>query len=99
MYILYISVCIIFPPPPPSLSQDALGQQLWLIMNQAAYLVTKEPNRVVTALRIIEREEKMDSLLTQALEEKGVPNTHLPGRPKKWKAKCMEMMETATANK
>ena len=68
-------------------------------MNQAAYLVTKEPSRVVAALRIIEREEKMDVLLKQALEEKGVPSSHLPGRPKKWKAKCMEMMETATANK
>jgi hypothetical protein len=68
-------------------------------VNQAAYLVTKEPNRVVAALRIIEREEKMDGLLQQALEEKGVPKTHLPGRPKNWKEKCMEMMETATTNK
>ena len=82
-----------------SLSQDALGQQLWLIVNEAAYLVTKEPSRVVAALRIIEREEKMDSMLKQALEEKGVPESHLPGRPKKWKEKCIQMMETATANK
>ena len=68
-------------------------------MNQAAYLVTKEPNRVVTALRVIEREEKMDGLLKQALEEKNVPSSHLPGRPKKWKEKCLQMMEASTANK
>ena len=87
------------PPPSHSHSQDSLGQQLWLIMNEAAYLVTKEPQRVVSALRIIEREEKMDSLLEKALEEKNVPSSHLPGRPKKWKEKCMQMMETATTNK
>lgn len=62
-------------------------------------MVTKEPNRVVTALRIIEREEKMDNLLKEALEEKGVPSSHLPGRPKAWKNKCMEMMASATNNK
>ena len=54
---------------------------------------------MVAALRIIEREEKMDSMLKQVLEEKGVPESHLPGRPKKWKEKCIQMMETATANK
>ena len=70
-----------------------------MIVSEAAYLVTKEPHKVVTALRIIEREEKMDALLKQALEEKGVPPAHLPGRPKKWKEKCLQMMETATTNK
>ena len=41
----------------------------------------------------------MDGLLKQALEEKGIPSTYLPGRPKKWKDKCMEIMKTATANR
>lgn len=38
--------------------QDALGQHLWLVMHQTTKLVASEPRKVVTALRIIEREER-----------------------------------------
>ena len=39
-------------------SQENLGQSLWMTMNAATLLVMESPAQVVTALRIIEREER-----------------------------------------
>ena len=39
-------------------SQENLGQSLWMTMNATTLLVMESPAQVVTALRIIEREER-----------------------------------------
>jgi exocyst complex component 3 len=76
-----------------------LGQSLWMIMNSATLLVTENPTKVVTALRIIEREERIDTMLVETLDLKGIPPSQIPGRPKKWRSKCIEMLETSISNK
>jgi len=78
---------------------DALGQHLWLVMHQTTKLVASEPRKVVTALRIIEREERADVLVTEMLKEKSIPLSQLPGRPKRWREKCFEILETSISNK
>ena len=42
-----------------SLLQDALGQQLWNALGDTLNLVQTDPTRVVTAMKIVEREEML----------------------------------------
>lgn len=79
--------------------QDTLGQKLWLVMTQVTGLVSTTPSKVVTALRIVEREEKTDALIEEVLGARGIPSSQLPGRPKKWKEKCFQILETAISNR
>ncbi len=39
---------------------DDLGKQLWVVFRRVLNTVRKEPKVIVTALRIVEREEKND---------------------------------------
>lgn len=68
-------------------------------MNQVTGLVTSSPAKVVTALRIVEREEKTDAVIVEALAARGIPNSQLPGRPKRWREKCFQILEVAISNK
>ncbi len=68
-------------------------------MNQVTGLVSSTPSQVVSALRIVEREEKTDAIVKKALDERGIPATQLPGRPKNWREKCLQILETAISNK
>ena len=54
---------------------------------------------MVTAFRIVEREEKTDAMIAGVLSSRKIPVTQLPGRPKKWKEKCMEEMKTSISNR
>ena len=38
-------------------------------------------------------------MLAETLELKAIPSSQIPGRPKKWKNKCTEMLETSISNK
>lgn len=67
---------------------DELGKQLWLIIRLALSSVRKEPQIIVTALRIIEREEKID----KRHEGRGFVS---PGRPKEWRKRVFEIIEEA----
>jgi len=67
-------------------------------MGQVTAKVSTEASQVVTALRIVEREEKTDDIIKRVLTDRGIPMAQLPGRPKNWKQKCFEMMETSTTN-
>lgn len=73
-----------------------LEKQLRLVLSRTLNTVRKEPTVIVTALRIIEREEKADSFALQRQKQSGfLP----PGRPKKWREKAMEVLEKAVAQR
>ncbi|NXN54022.1 EX3L1 protein, partial [Rynchops niger] len=70
---------------------ESLAKQLWDIVGNSLRLVREDPVLFVTAVRIIEREEKIDDTLL--LEATFLP----PGRPKGWKQKFYQVLrETIT---
>uniref|UniRef100_A0A1X7T259 Uncharacterized protein n=2 Tax=Amphimedon queenslandica TaxID=400682 RepID=A0A1X7T259_AMPQE len=77
----------------------ALGQQLWLVMRAVPENVVSSPATVVTALRIVQREEKADHYIDDNLRERGIPLSLIPERPKKWREKCVQIMESSINNK
>ncbi|KAK9873749.1 hypothetical protein WA026_002104 [Henosepilachna vigintioctopunctata] len=73
-----------------------LEKQLRLVLSRTLNTVRKEPTVIVTALRIIEREEKADDeVLKQARQTGFLP----PGRPKKWKKMAFEVLEKSVATR
>ncbi|XP_046407255.1 exocyst complex component 3 [Ischnura elegans] len=73
-----------------------LEKQLRLVLSRTLNTVRKEPTVIVTALRIIEREEKADTFALQRHKESGfLP----PGRPKKWREMAMEVLEKEVAQR
>nr|SVE73459.1 EOG090X03GO [Daphnia atkinsoni] len=75
---------------------DQLGKQLWLLLGRSLNTVRKEPQVIVTAVRIIEREERADSYAIQRQKQSGfLP----PGRPKKWKARALEVLSDAVVER
>ncbi|XP_053210277.1 exocyst complex component 3-like [Panonychus citri] len=71
---------------------EELGKQLWLIIRLTLNSVRKEPSIIVTALRIIEREERYDSA---ALTRKESTDFMPPGRPKQWRNMIFKILEEA----
>ncbi|ESN93347.1 hypothetical protein HELRODRAFT_157895 [Helobdella robusta] len=69
---------------------QSLEKQLWLILQRTIISLRVEPTIIVTVLRIIEREEKLDAVMSNKYEE-----MKLPGRPKKWKEKAMDTINKA----
>ncbi|XP_057373796.1 exocyst complex component 3-like [Daphnia carinata] len=71
---------------------EQLGKQLWLLLGRSLNTVRKEPQVIVTAVRIIEREERADAYAIQRQKQSGfLP----PGRPKKWKERALEVLSDA----
>uniref|UniRef100_G1MUH7 Exocyst complex component 3-like protein n=1 Tax=Meleagris gallopavo TaxID=9103 RepID=G1MUH7_MELGA len=71
---------------------ESLAKQLWGIVSSSLQLVREDPVLFVTAIRIIEREEKIDDTLL--LDATFLP----PGRPKGWRQKFYHVLqETITA--
>lgn len=69
-----------------------LESKIRLIMSRTLATVRKEPTVIVTALRIIEREEKADQFALQQQRQTGfIP----PGRPKLWREKAMKVLGNA----
>lgn len=77
------------------LSED-LGKQLWLILRRTLNSVRKEPQVIVTALRIIEREERADEAAVARHQTTGFMPT---GRPKRWKKRCFEILEMSVQDR
>lgn len=73
---------------------DELGKQIWLILKRTLTSVRKEPQIIVTALRIIEREEMRD-----APRERAATGFVPPGRPKGWRKRCFEVLESAVEDR
>ncbi|XP_023231105.1 exocyst complex component 3-like [Centruroides sculpturatus] len=75
---------------------EELSKQLWLILKRTLNSVRKEPQVIVTALRIIEREERAD---TAALVRHKTTGFLPPGRPKKWRQRAFEVLKQAVAER
>lgn len=73
-----------------------LEKQLRLNLSQTLNAVRKKPTVIVTAFRIIKREEKADE---EALKYAKNTGFMAPGRPKKWKDMCFEVLEKAVATR
>lgn len=73
---------------------EELEKQLRLVLGRTLNTVRKEPTVIVTALRIIEREEKADEF-AQARHSRS--NFMPPGRPKQWKKIAMEVLEKSVS--
>lgn len=74
----------------------ALEKKIRLILSRTLNTVRKEPTVIVTALRIIEREEKTDQF---ALQQQKVTGFLPPGRPKEWRKMAMEVLRDAIATR
>ncbi|XP_035399123.1 exocyst complex component 3-like protein isoform X1 [Cygnus atratus] len=66
---------------------ESLAKQLWGIVGRSLQLVQEDPVLFVTAVRIIEREEKIDDTLL--LDATFLP----PGRPKGWRQKFYHVLQ------
>ena len=67
-----------------------MEKQLKFILRRTLNTVRKDPKVIVTALRVIEREEKVDAECQSRLKSTGfVP----PDRPKNWRAKTMDVLK------
>ena len=70
---------------------DKLEKRLKSVFRNTLNTVQQNPEVIVTALQVIEREEKQDAKHQSQLESTGfLP----PGRPKCWRSKCMEKNQT-----
>ncbi|XP_055387524.1 exocyst complex component 3 [Condylostylus longicornis] len=73
-----------------------LEKKIRLILFRTLNTVRKEPTIIVTALRIIEREEKSDQF---ALQQQKVTGFLPPGRPKKWREMAMGVLSVAVEDR
>lgn len=75
---------------------NLLEKQLTFILSRTLNTVRKDPTVIVTALRIIEREEKSDE---DALRQQKQTGFLPPGRPKQWKEMMFRILEKSVASK
>ncbi|XP_077166208.1 exocyst complex component 3-like protein isoform X2 [Paroedura picta] len=69
---------------------EALAQHLWHLVAHGIQLMLEDPALFVSAVRIVEREEGIDSTLLQRSRESGfLP----PGRPKGWRQKFFQVIQ------
>lgn len=67
---------------------DELAKQLWMVLQRSMVTVRRDPTMLVSVIRIIEREEKIDRRMVDRKKQSGfIP----PGRPKRWKDKMFEV--------
>ncbi|XP_073846465.1 exocyst complex component 3-like [Musca autumnalis] len=71
---------------------QALEKKLRLTLSHTLNAVRNEPESIVTALRIIQREENYDQFVLQQEEE---ISFRPPGRPRQWKAMAMNVLKEA----
>ncbi|XP_030059605.1 exocyst complex component 3-like protein [Microcaecilia unicolor] len=71
---------------------DALARELWDVVGCGLTFVRKDPALFVSAVRIIEREERIDStMLEGSSQHRFLP----PGRPKDWRQRFFQVIQEA----
>ncbi|XP_016940921.3 exocyst complex component 3 [Drosophila suzukii] len=78
-----------------TVSQE-LEKRLRLILSRTLNTLRKKPTIIVTALRIIEREEKNDQF---ALQQQKVTGFLPPGRPKAWRRMIMDVLQQSVVTR
>ncbi|KAI2667923.1 Exocyst complex component 3 [Labeo rohita] len=69
---------------------EELSKQLWMVLHRAMVTVRRDPTMLVSVVRIIEREEKIDRRMLDRKKQTGfIP----PGRPKCWKNRMNKVLE------
>lgn len=69
---------------------DELAKQLWMVLQRSLVTVRRDPTLLVSVVRIIEREEKIDRrILDRKKQTSFVP----PGRPKNWKENMFKILD------
>ncbi|XP_015261032.1 PREDICTED: exocyst complex component 3 [Gekko japonicus] len=69
---------------------DELAKQLWMVIQRAMVTVRRDPTLLVSVVRLIDREEKIDRRMLDRKKQTGfIP----PGRPKKWKEKMFSVLD------
>lgn len=77
-----------------------LGKQVWYIASRALETVQgvdNGPQKLVSALRIIEREERIDQYYVDRLNTND--NFMPPGRPRKWRQKLFEVLNNTVTQR
>lgn len=69
---------------------DELAKQLWMVLQRSLVTVRRDPTLLVSVVRIIEREEKIDR---RTLDRKRQTGFVPPGRPKNWKEKMFTILD------
>lgn len=75
---------------------NELGRQIWLIIRRTLNCVCRDPQTLVSALRVIEREEKADESAVNRHQTTGFMP---PGRPKQWRKRVFDILEEAVADR
>lgn len=71
-----------------------LANQLFLFLQRTIVSLRLEPTIIVTVIRIIEREEKLDEIVSKKYGQMKIKN-----RPKEWKKRAFKTMEEAVQSK
>lgn len=74
----------------------ALEVKIRLTLKRTLNTVRKEPTVIVTAVRIIEREEKSDQFALQQQKQTGFMP---PGRPKSWRKMAFDVLKSAVVDR
>ncbi|XP_056149313.1 exocyst complex component 3 isoform X1 [Lampris incognitus] len=75
---------------------DELAKQLWMVLQRSMVTVRSDPTMLVSVVRIIEREEKIDQRMLDRKKQTGfIP----PGRPKLWKDRMFKVLEDTVSTR